>query len=240
MPPVTAAAGAVTLPWNITDCRFLVVFLQPPAASVQPFLPDGFTAAGGRGLGSVGFEIHDCARGAGLNGTVERLAYGAMWGAVTPPDRLRDPSTGGQDYFKWAVLVPDAPRRGLLLAHGVPARDGAASVGPGPAPGSWAATMEMAGLGTFAVTGAGTPTSEGAANDLPFQEFTNATGGPAVWRATNTDWTSATTTVGQWQAPAGSVIARIMGATTGAAPFNAGHWSYRDGSIALPAASANP
>jgi hypothetical protein len=221
----------VTLPWAITDCRFLVAFLDAPAASVQPFLPPGFTAAGG--LGSVGFEVHECARGSGLNGTVERLAYGAMWGAVTAPEAYRDPATGGQDYFKWTVLVPDAPRRALLQEHGVSARDGATSVRPGAAPGSWDAVMRMEGLGTFAVTAAGTP-SERPMADLPFREFTNATGGPAVWRATNANWTLGQATAGAWQVPPGSVLARILGATAGVATVNAGHWSYRDGTIALP------
>jgi hypothetical protein len=133
------------------------------------------------------------------------------------------------------VLVPDAPRREVLLEHGVPARDGASSVAPGAVPGSWTATMTMEGLGTFSFNGAATPTPERPVADLAFQEFTNATGGPAVWRATNTNWTAATGTAGAWQVPASSVLARIMGTTSGVANFNVGHWSYRDGTIRFPA-----
>jgi hypothetical protein len=204
----------------------MVVFLRAPPAAVQPFLPAGFGATN-----SVGFEVHDCKSVQGLDGTVAPGGYGALWGAVSPPKAMAAPDAGGVAYFKWHVLVPDAPRRELLVAHGVPADGGSASVVPGPAPGTWTGTMELAGVGTFTGTLAALPAT--GAGDLPFQEFTNATGGVADWRATTTHDTQAQG-AGTWSVPVGSVLAKMVGASSGTALITTGVWSYDGGSIALP------
>jgi hypothetical protein len=233
LPAADGPATAVVLPWTTTDCRFMVVFLRASAAAVQSQLPEGFTAAGSATLptGSVGFEIHDCASVQGLDGLVPGAGYGASWGVVTPPDGRAAPDAGGVAYFKWHVLVPDAPRRDLLVAHGVPAEGGVAEVAQ-TAPGAWSGRLQLDGVGAFTATLAA-PAPEGNAGDLPFQEFTNATGGVADWRATTTHYTQ-TQGAGTWEAPAGSVLARMVGATSGAAAITTGVWSYEGGTIALP------
>jgi hypothetical protein len=232
--PAAAMAGPTVLPWTTSECRFLVVFLNANTASVQPYLPEGFTATGSATLptASVGFEMHDCKSLQGLNETVTPGGYGALWGVVQPPAEAADPAAGGVAYFKWAVLVPDAPRRELLMAHGVPAHAGSAKVVPGAAPGTWMGTLDLSDGGTFTAT-LGSVGPERAARDLPFQEFSNATGGFADWRATTTHYTQGQG-VGTWRAPADSVLARMVGASSGTAVMTTGVWSYDGGSIRLP------
>jgi hypothetical protein len=100
------------------------------------------------------------------------------------------------------------------------------------APSQWSARLELKGVGSFGIDAA-VPAPQRAVPDFPFEEFTNATGGFATWRASTSNGTGAQG-AGTWQAPADSVLAAIMGTAQGPATVELGHWSYKDGSIRVP------
>ncbi len=243
-PPVDATASPRdVVPWDLVDCTALVWFVPADAGAVAARLPDGFTPRGVIGLPGaqappgadayLGFEAFTCASGQGLDGAVEGMTYATVFTSVVPPEDLAVEGVDGQHYYKWHVLVPDPPRRGVLQGAGLPVADGSVTVEE-TAPGVWSATATLDGLGTFSLQGPadGEPQPSGGA--IPFAEFTAADGGVATWRATASDIARASG-AGTWTVPEGSWMADVLGATTGSAAFDLDRWSFVDATITLPA-----
>ena len=129
-----AAAEGETLTWDLLDCEAIILLLPATAEALAPHLPEGFSplpladAVAEMDVpvdpvdGNIGVETFECASGAGLHGPVEPMTYGSYYVMVEPPEEFR--REVDFHFIKWDVLVPDAERRALLQAHGVPALDG--------------------------------------------------------------------------------------------------------------------
>ena len=244
-PPGTpATAGALSIPWGLTDCLFVVFAVPVDPARLAPHLPEGFTpAVGGRlpflpqgaaDSAFLGMEAFQCPGGLGLDGPLQDLDYGSYFTFVTPPDALRNGSI--ESYFvKWDVLVPDAPRREALAARGVPARAGEAEVALTRAANGvqLRAALRMEGAGGFTLTGAGV---EGAGGDgFPFVEYAPAAGGTlAAWRAVAQERASAVRGNGVVEVEPGSWVAEVMGDTRAPVSWSAGTWTFADGAVTHP------
>lgn len=140
MPPsMRASAGedGRTIDWGLSGCRGLVVLVPTSPESLEAHLPAGFTATMPDSVAELlppdprleavlGLEVLDCEEGAGLHGPVQGLDYASFWTFVEPPEGHDD---RGHDlsFVKWDTLVPDEPRRDLLVDHGLAARDGEVS-----------------------------------------------------------------------------------------------------------------
>src|SRR5688500_20187593 len=91
--PAGDSAALETLPWTLTQCRYVVGWSSADPAKVQAQLPPGFKVQPGTPLGLpvpveeviIGTEAFECAEGAGLNGTVEPMLYASIWLPGTPP-----------------------------------------------------------------------------------------------------------------------------------------------------------
>lgn len=180
--------------WTMSGCMFGVALIDVPAAAVQPFVPEGFRVqsvqeAGAEGQvgqdvpnpeadGNIGFEIFSCDSGSTLDGTTEPMIYASIFTGVEPPVELR---RDVQNHFvKWDVLIPDAPRRDVLVAAGIPAHGGAAAAAGellGASMSSYEASATIEGLGEFAFTGRSVaPLPDGA-----FTEYTETPLGLVEW-----------------------------------------------------------
>lgn len=132
-----SAHGSHRLDWSLETCDAVIAMIPADRATIQPHLPDGFTAEVPARVRAelppdprldavLGMQALDCRRGSGLHGTVAPMSYASHWTFAEPPERLR-PSGSELTSVKWDTLVPDADRRGVLRDHGLPARDGAVS-----------------------------------------------------------------------------------------------------------------
>ena len=230
--PAPGAPGV--LPWSLTECAFLVAFVPVKAERLAPHVPGGFTlsTAGGplgavQGEAYVGVEAFQCASGAGLEGEVAPLEYGSFFTAVEPPAALR--MEADALFLKWDVLVPDAPRREALLAEGLPARAGTATLERplGPAP-RILATLTLEDVGAFRVDGlvqGQGPLAEGAFVEYMARED----GGVALWRAA---WETHALERGRAMVTfePGSWVAEVAGGQAPAS-FITGSWTFHDGTI---------
>lgn len=238
-------APRATLPWGLTECRYVVGWAPVEESRLRPYLPEGFTPAGfgaralaGTPAGRVlfGLEAFECASGATLNGTLENMAYGSYWTAATPPEELQ--VEGATTYtVRWDTLVPDAERRALMVAAGMPARDGTVEF-PSRVPVGTLATYEMEDVGTSILrmtTAQPQPVPEGG----HVVEFTpTQDGGLAVWRADYAwDGDSFTTGYGVVTVPEGSWAAQVLGGTQAPGQFHAGTWTFSNGTLTLPRGS---
>ncbi|HWH08290.1 MAG TPA: hypothetical protein VNX21_03755 [Candidatus Thermoplasmatota archaeon] len=242
-----AAGDARTLPWDLSQCRYVVGWSEADPAVLQRNLPGGFTVEAGTPLGLplapaeraiVGTEAFECASGSGLAGTVEPMLYGSIWIPVTPPAEL-NPDGIEEVYYKVDVLVPDAPRREAFLAMGLPVANGSIAWGTSPVPDGTAARMSVEGVGDFGFQLA-SPRSVQAGEGREFMEVTPAgedgAGGFAVWRSTFS-WDGGSYVQGRgfidW--PADHWVVEAIGTPRAPASFHAGTWSFR-GNVTLPRA----
>lgn len=192
-PGAPAEDGPRVLPWGIARCRYFVFEVPVRADALRPHLPEGFEPATGsspltpvRGESRLGIEAIACEEGVGLDGNVSPLDYGSFFTAVTPPENLSVPDADIV-FVKWDVLVPDAPRREVLVEAGLPARAGrvafAEPVAQGP---RLTATLDMEGVGPVVIdgviSGAGGPFNGTFVEYMP-----SSKGGLAAWR---TDYAS--------------------------------------------------
>lgn len=227
--------------WALTRCEAAIVLFDVAAEKVQPHLPEGFkplpVASGVAGLplnpvngGSFGIEMFTCAKGIGLNETVESIAYGSYFAFAEPPAELKD-ATADYHFVKWDVLVPDEARRTLLQDVGVPALNGTATFESFTLDGSKGAlrgTLNMTGEHIFE----GTTYAPGPAA-IRFLEFTAVPDGLAIWKM------DATTTAiglgpGTVTVPAGTLAAEVLGAGTHEGDLMAFKGDFASGLVDLP------
>ena len=233
------ASGARVLPWGLADCTYVVADVPVRADALRPFLPEGFepqTVGGGplamvQGEAYLGIEAIRCAHGVGLDGDVADLHYGSIFTGVVPPADLAVPDVDVQ-FVKWDVLVPDAPRRDLLRAAGLPARAGSVTHDLGRVTADVRATLTLEGVGAFAIEGAAP--REGGPFEGTFVEFMPSDqGGLARWRATYAA-TSARSGLATVTLEPGSWVAQVVGGERATAPFIVGRWSFPEGNVTLP------
>lgn len=188
-----APSQATVLPWGLSGCSFVVAFVPVPASRVAPHLPAGFQSLSfaqmgfpndPRGEANVGVEAWRCQEGVGHNesAVLNAVPYGTIFTAVEPPADLKD-NESTLHFLKWDVLVPDAPRRGILQAAGVPAMEGNVTFNrfvQAPTGGiTFDVVLDL--NGTFAFRGT-SAVAEQSLTRFAFTEFTPVPEGYARWR----------------------------------------------------------
>ena len=240
-------ARATVLPWQLTECRYLVGWSDADPALVQANLPDGFTVRSGAPLGlplataaaaraSIGTETFECASGSGLDGTIEGMTYASIWIPVTLPEALADPEID-EVYYKIHVLVPDAPRRELMRELGLSVGNGTMAWETALVPNGLASSLTIEGAGDF-VLELTAPQQTATGPGRRFIEVTPAgergADGFAIWR-TQFEWVGDSYAFGQgtieW--PEGHWVTQAIGSPRAPAQFHAGVWSF-DGTVELP------
>lgn len=187
------ATTAQTLPWGLSNCQVVVAIVPVDAGALSAHLPEGFEPVAPedafglpddpRGDGAIGLETFACESGAGLNETVEDLAYGAVFAPVEAPGNLSHPEAD-LVFYKWETLVPDDPRREHLSARGLPAVDGSTDLsGLEQAP-TGTHTFDVSlrlGDASFTFTGTAGQANEDFRQGIAFVEFQAAEEGFAYW-----------------------------------------------------------
>src|SRR5688500_20381349 len=85
--PAGDSAAPETLPWTLTQCRYVVGWSSADPAKVQAQLPPGFKVQPGTPLGLpvpveeviLGTEAFECAEGAGRDGQGEPVVCARRW-----------------------------------------------------------------------------------------------------------------------------------------------------------------
>jgi hypothetical protein len=209
-----------------------VISVPVPSASGAPFLPKGFAPQPigvASGTTFFGVEAFRCKSGSGLRDNVSDLAYASFWAAAIPPGSLTVKGVT-QYYVKWDTLVPDDARRAVLAQAGFPARGGTAAVAMDAA-GVVTATAHMERAGDITIQGvaAGSQANPAAS----FIEFTPVGDGVVgAWGATSAPSTDAVGP-GTVAVSAGSVAAKILGATTASGGLDVSTWTFHDGNVTL-------
>ncbi|HVF52231.1 MAG TPA: hypothetical protein VNC78_01355 [Actinomycetota bacterium] len=239
-----AASKPTVIPWGLNDCDGVIGFSPVSAESIQPFLPEGFTATvpddfraalppDPRVDAVLGLEAFRCADGVGLSGIVPDLEYGSLFTFVEPPAALAD-SRYPWSFVKWDTLVPDAPRQTALAKRGLPARLGEAvffgwAVTPVGIPFDVILRLEEAG--NYGMTGIA---AAATAFDAKFIEYMPGDRGLAQWRTVGRS--PGGFAGGGWlSVPSGSYAAEILGGTEAQAYFLASEGiDFTEASITLP------
>jgi len=247
VPPSGSASAPAgpTLPWELVDCTYLIAFASVDRDRVIPHLPAGFAAAGAPttvgpltlpSVVNVGFEVDVCAQGTGVSGLLPDMQYASFWVAVDAPPAWQVEGIN-QNFVNWDVLVPDAERRALMQAAGLPARDGAIALTVTPTPLGetlWEASWTLDGLGTFRAEAVAMP-GPGGPFDTWFVQYTEASDGDlARWR-TNYVSDDSRRGFGVLDADPGSWLGQMLPAPSVPITALMGHWSYLHGLLELPA-----
>lgn len=232
----SSAAAQTPLEWGLAGCAAAIAFVPVPAAAVAPHLPEGFralapseaglpVAADAQGDATVSVEIFSCMEAA--NAT--EAGYASLFVAVEPPADLKDPDAA-MSFVKFDVLVADPALRAVLVAAGVPAKDGSADIAV-TVPGAGSAEAELEGA-AFAIRIAYAPTPP-APLDFPFVEYTATEAGLVTWKATAKGVSG--TAVGVVEMAPGSLAAEITGAESAQAYVLILEGDFVDATIELPA-----
>lgn len=228
-------AATTSLPWELRECRYFIADVSVPAERLQPLLPEGFTVAAAPGpLAPVtgggpylGIEAFSCASGTGLaNETVAPIAWASFYTPVEGPAELMP--ADHLVFVMWDTLVPDAARRDLLAARGLPVRAGEVAFEDGPG-GVTTLTFSLDGLGAFTLRGG--PTTAGSPFAGDFVEYMEGDDGAlAAWR---THYEAETLASGPVvvESPAGSWIAEVVGGERVQGRHITGTWSFTNGTI---------
>lgn len=240
-PAAAEAPAPVPLVWDLIDCEAIAWEVPVPASRLASRLPDGFAptpAASGapappgvEQVSLLGFEAVECASGFGSPAMAARsVPYARLYTPVVPPSEDADRRPGAQHAFVWAAVVADDEWRQRLAAAGLPVHDGGTLVGP-VAQGH-SAQLALEGEGVFSMTGRA-DAAERPLADQPLRDFTPAGEGLAAWVGTRESVRSASG-VGVWEAPPGSWVADLLGASSGVAPFRLEHYSIPHEAVIRP------
>ncbi len=223
-PPTGSDGQARTqLAWGLEACDVVVAVIPVDADALSEHLPEGFEPISGeeafglppdlRGEAAIGLETFSCDSGAGLDGTIEDLAYGAIFSPVEPPADASGPD-GEIFFFKWETLVPDSDRRQRLSDAGLPVVDGStdlAGLEATPAGHLFDVTLTL-GDGTYTFSGSAAQPAEDFRQGFEFVEYQTADGGLATWSTMENAATDANSGTGIVQLPVGSWTADVVGA----------------------------
>jgi len=235
-PPTTSAPTSVTYPWGITECAFTIVSIPVPADRLASRLPANFrvgpsTFSRVPSEAALDLDVYDCKAGVGLNETLSGVDYGSFYTGVTPPDELREDGYGAY-FVKWDFLVPDAARRNVFRAAGLPSHDGSADVTV--TQGVVTASLELADAGGFRFTGTVGDLQPQAA-PLPFMEYTPLAGPASLarWHARLHD-ARIGEGAGEVELVPGSWVADLAGSTRVPATAIAGVWNLDEADVTFP------
>jgi hypothetical protein len=244
-----AADPLMPLVWDLVDCEALTWEIPVPASRLATRLPAGYSPSPATGTPAgddlpdgveqaiLGFEAVQCAKGFGSNEQMARsIPFARVYTPVIPPSQDADSRQGTQHAFVWETLVADKAWRLRLAANGLPAVDGGTLVAPNAQ--GYGGRLALDGVGTFSLSGR-PDGNEQPRGDVPFRDFTPATGGVAAWVGERQGLT-ASMGVGVWDATAGSWIADVLGATQGVATFQLSHFTIPHEAIVRPGADGEP
>lgn len=241
--PIGDPAGT-DLAWGLENCLIAIAIVPVPADAVQDHLAEGFVATVPDGIRAMlppdprmeailGIEAFSCDAGLGLNGSVPDLEYASIWTGVEAPENATGPEAS-LTFYKWDTLVPDAERREVLAAAGLPVQDGSVSLNP------WITTplalamdisFHMDDAGEFRIVGDGLAPAEFNGD---FTEYQPGTNGHAIWY-TKTSAEAAYGGGGYVELAAGSIAEHIVGASRADAYILAARGgAFSDGFIQLP------
>lgn len=211
------------LAWGLDGCEVVVAVIPVEAEALSEHLPEGFEPISGeeafglppdlRGEAAIGLETFSCDSGTGLDGSIQDLAYGAIFSPVEPPGDAPGPD-GEVHFFKWETLVPDSDRRQRLSAAGLPVVDGSTDLGGlevTPAGHIFDVSLTL-GEGTYSFSGSAAQPAEDFRQGFAFVEYQTADGGLATWSTMENAAPGANSGTGIVQLPAGSWTADVVGA----------------------------
>lgn len=244
------SARAPKVPWTLdvrqSDCEAITWSVPVTAASLRPYLPEGFEpsppegqAAGLDGIdaaATLGFRAVECVHGMGEGVDLRSIQSGQVFTPVVPPSGLRDDRFGARHSYGWDVLVaPDAWRAGAV-GWGLPVHDGGALVGPGAQ--GWIGALAMDKVGSFSIAGRSlTPMATPPAQESRL--ITLGAQGFALW-----DTEAANVTVstgpGLWEVSPESWVATVLGAQSGAALFEYSTFDVPSGAVHWPGQALSP
>ena len=220
-----ASDAPLVLPWELLDCRFLIVDVPVEAARIEPYLPEGFAldaqasplAPVTGGGPYLGVEMFTCADG---------TAWSSTYTPVVPPESLVVP-----EHLLFAMWdTVHAPTLDELGARGYPVRNGTVEIAPGAVPASWEGIAVVEGLGEIVVRGAFP--REGSPFGGEFVEYMEGEDGTlAAWR---TDYQAETLASGEVVVELPGWLAEVAGGSTVRARGITGTWSFTDGSVTAP------
>lgn len=238
-PESADGANANVLAWGLTRCSYVVGWTPVEPEALRAYLPEGFEPGPFNGMlvGTpadrtiLGVEAFVCEEGVGLNGTIPEMVYGSFWTSATPPAGLEDPDATTYT-VRWDTLIPDADRRAVMAAAGMPARGGAASVESTIT--GFAGSYEMEDVGTTTMD-MRVSRSPGTPEGGVVVEFTPTTDGRlAVWKAEYAWDSPISQGYGAITFPEGSWAAEVVGDTRGPGQFHAGTWTFSNATLTLP------
>lgn len=214
-----------SLPWGLSGCSVVVAIVPVQTQALTEHLPVQFHPVSAqeafglppdpRGDAALGVETFACQQGAGLEGPVEGLAYGALFAPVDVRANITHPSTD-LDFYKWTTLVPDDPRRRALQRAGLEAVDGSTDLSgleTTPTGHSFDVSLTLNGS-TFGFAGATDQPNEAFREGIPFVEFQAAEPKMALWVTLENSASDATSGTGLLQLPQGHWTSEVVGATS--------------------------
>ncbi len=247
---VQALAGPTptleTLAWELLNCEAILTLLPATAADLQPHLPEGFRplpladAVAEMDVpvdafdGNIGVETFVCASGTGLAGELMPMSYGSYYVMVEPPEAYR--RDVDFHFIKWDVLVPDAPRREWLQAHGVPALDGDVTTTLFQQQGDFKVGDQTLSMGGSTHRLSANGVAAYAKTEGSISEFTMTPNGLVEWRA---DWVFTGVSNGAVvvDVGAGNLLADVVGTGPVVGASFIGSLSFVNGVIVLPPAA---
>ncbi|MDX1611317.1 MAG: hypothetical protein R3185_03035 [Candidatus Thermoplasmatota archaeon] len=239
-PPDTATV----LPWGLAECQGVIAAIPVEAEAMADRLPENFTyqtpeefglPPDMRGDAVLGIEAFRCENGTTITSEVSPMVYASLFAPVHPADDVAtdDPL----QFVKWEVLIPDADRRELLVAAGVPAVNGSAELNTftGLPAGGFALeiTATMDG-GTYTFRGTAPQPMEEFQAPSSFTEYTPTPEGLVLWQTETIapDMHQGTGTV---SLPAGSWASEVVGQEqTQAFLLTSGQATFHNATITLP------
>lgn len=235
-----------TIDWGMTGCEVVVAIVPVDAQALAEHLPEGFEPVSAeeafglppdpRGDGALGLETFRCEQGAGLNGTLEDLAYGAVFAPVEAPEDLDHPEADVV-FYEWETLVPDEDRRELLTERGLPAVDGNSDLSgleETPAGHVFDVSVTLDGA-TFSFTGSAGQANEDFRDGLPFVEFQQGDDGFGYWACLENGAAGANSGSGTVELPAGHWTSDVAASATQQAYMVAStDVTFEQASVVLP------
>lgn len=242
MAPAPATHAPRTLDLRQSDCESVAWSVPVTAASLKPYLPEGFEPSppeGQDGLdaaAALGFRAVECTRGLGEDVDLAAVQSGAVFTRVMPPAGLREDRFGARYLFGWDVLVAPEPWRASAAGWGLPVHDGGSFVGPGAQ--GWTGSLAMDQVGSFSITGRSLTFAASPA-DEESRLVTLGAQGFALW---DTETANATVSdgVGVWEVSPESWVAKVLGATQGVAPFEYMTFDVPSGAVHWPGQAMGP
>jgi hypothetical protein len=247
-PPAPAADGSPTAAqaWALdvrqAGCEAITWSVPVTAASLKPYLPDGFEPSppeGQQGLdaaAALGFRTVECARGLGQGVDFRSVQSGQVFTRVVPPAELRDDRFGARYAYGWDVLAAPDAWRASAAGWGLPVHDGGSLVGPGAQ--GWTGALAMDKVGSFTINGR-TVTSGAASAGDESRLITAGAQGFALWD-TETANVTTLTGAGAWEVSPESWVAKVLGSTQGVALFEHATFDVPSGVVHWPGQVLSP